>query len=89
MRRLVKAKPKPPSLSSTEAPDINAKNNNGNTPLHWAVRLGQTETTIALINGGANVNARNDKDETPTDVAQRLGKTKVLYLLKERGGKTH
>ena len=42
--------------------DIEAKDDSGETPLHWAVERGQTETAIALINRGADINAKSDND---------------------------
>jgi ankyrin repeat protein len=37
----------------------------GQTPLHWAVRLGHENTARALIERGADVNARDDRGNTP------------------------
>jgi ankyrin repeat protein len=55
--------------------DINAQDNDGNTPLHWAIRL-ETYQNLhlnprllrTLIKLGANVNQRNNAGDTPLDV---------------------
>jgi len=39
--------------------DINAKDKNGTTPLHFACQFGQTEMVLALIDRGADINAKN------------------------------
>ena len=49
--------------------NINAKDNKGNTPLHWAMELCHYWPT-ALLEAGADVNAVNNNGETPLDWAQ-------------------
>ena len=45
--------------------NINAGNNDGNTPLHTAVFLGEYEIVQLLVKNGADVNVRNDDGDAP------------------------
>ncbi len=45
--------------------DINARNNDGNTPLHTAAFLGENEIAQLLVKNGADVNVRNDDGDVP------------------------
>jgi ankyrin repeat protein len=49
--------------------DVNAKEQDGTTALHWAVRADDQETADLLIKSGANVNAANQLGITPLVVA--------------------
>ena len=48
---------------------INAKDNDGNTPLHLAAYLGHLMLTNILIKNGANVNDQNNLGQTPLHLA--------------------
>ena len=48
--------------------DVNARDNQGNTPLHHAVRKGDMKAIQSLLQAGADVNATNEKGETPLHV---------------------
>jgi ankyrin repeat protein len=39
--------------------DMSAKNNHGDTPLHWACMNGQTEIVQILIDRGADISSNN------------------------------
>jgi ankyrin repeat protein len=45
--------------------DVNASNENGETPLHSASKNGQFEITNLLLKNGADVNAVNNREWTP------------------------
>ena len=45
--------------------DVNAKDDNGATPLHLAAKFGHAEIARALIAAGADVDAKADNGETP------------------------
>ena len=50
--------------------DVNARDNLGRTPLHWAVSENENPAiTQALLDGGADVNATDDDGFTPLDRA--------------------
>ena len=63
---------------------MNAKDDAGITPLHWA---GTKEIAELLIANGAYVNAMDDGAETPLDCAIEEGHTETADLLRKHGGK--
>ena len=68
--------------------DVNAKDDEGLTPLHYAAYYSHKETVELLIAKGANVNAKNDGGETPLDWAIEKTHTETADLLRKHGGKT-
>jgi ankyrin repeat protein len=64
--------------------DVNAKDNIGWTPLHFATVLDHKEIVELLIATGADVNAKNKEGRTPLNWAS--GET--ADLLRKHGGKT-
>ena len=69
--------------------DPNARNENGDTPLHIAAHHGQTEAIAALIAKGADPNARNENGDTPLHIAAREGQTEAIAALHRRKGADH
>ena len=59
--------------------DVNTKDYDGNTPLHWTSFNGHVEVTELLLANGADINTRNDKGNTPLDRANE-GLTQKRYL---------
>jgi len=61
---------------------VNAKDNSGSTPLHWAVLNNQKEMVELLVENGANVNAIGNNDATPIKISL-FNKNKEIeeYLL--------
>ena len=57
--------------------DINAKNNDGYTPLHWASRTGHLNFVKYLVENGVNIDAKNNDGYTPLHYS--YGEVKV-YL---------
>jgi len=67
--------------------DVNAKDEDGNTPLHYAVRLGRSRKDIIklLIENGVDINAKNNDGQTPVDVALSRNRNEFVELLIEEG----
>ncbi|KAG7007336.1 hypothetical protein G7Y79_00010g028370 [Physcia stellaris] len=61
--------------------DIQAKDIDGNTPLHEASRKGNVDMTKGLLHHGASVYAMNDGGETPLDFAMAEGHESVIKQL--------
>ena len=59
--------------------DVRAKNNRGETPLHWAKNV---ETAKLLLDRGADVNAKNNMGDTPLHLAKNV---EIAKLLIEKG----
>ena len=69
--------------------DINAKDKYGETPLHAAVKAGNTAKVWAMLAKGANIEAKNKDDWTPLHTAARLGKEAVATILIDKGAKVN
>jgi len=63
--------------------DVNAKDDVGETPLHWAAWIGHKEIVELLITAGADVNAKGDG--TPLHHAALRGKKEIVELLIANG----
>ena len=61
--------------------DVNAKNNNGLTPLHEAAYRGNAEVIPVLVKAGADVNAKNNNGLTPLHEAAYRGNAEVISVL--------
>jgi ankyrin repeat protein len=70
---------------------LNVMSNNSlrNTPLHAAVAGGHVETSLLLIERGADVNARDAGGHTPFHIAAEGGYIPVVKALLERGADPH
>ena len=66
--------------------DVNAKDQNGKTPLHYAAYRGRTIIAELLIANGADVNVKDGGGDTPLDKAKQHSET--ADLLRKNGGKT-
>ena len=66
--------------------DVNAKTDDGGTPLHYAADGGHMEVAELLIAKGADVNALSVDGDTPLDLAINYPET--TDLLRKHGGKT-
>jgi len=67
--------------------DVNAKDNNGSTPLHYAVILANMDVIKLLISNGADVNAKDKEGRTPLSWAKDLENNELVDLLRKHGAK--
>jgi ankyrin repeat protein len=66
---------------------VNAKDDDGSTPLHHAAFDGYKEIAELLIAAGAEVNAKDDRlRKTPLDLAINYNQTETVDLLRKHGG---
>ena len=72
--------------------DVNAKDEEGGTPLHFATGWDHKEIVELLIDAGADVNAKvvsgRYQGMTPLDMAIKRNHTETADLLRKHGGKT-
>ena len=61
--------------------DVNAKNDNGDTPLHTAALEGHSDVVKLLVAAGADVKAKNDNGDTPLHTAAAYGHANIAKLL--------
>ena len=57
---------------------VQAKNNDGNTPLHWAIGNSRVEIAKFLVSQGADVNAKNNDGCTPLFFAKNVDVANIL-----------
>ncbi|MCM1307224.1 MAG: ankyrin repeat domain-containing protein [Butyrivibrio sp.] len=61
--------------------DVNARNKQGNTPLHLALKNGSGEVARFLIKKGADCNIANEEQITPIQIAVEKGMDEVLEYM--------
>ena len=66
-------------FANSAAADIEARDENGETPLHRAAWKGADDILDTLIRRGADAHAKNNKGETPLDVARIKYLTDTAY----------
>ncbi|KAH9149169.1 hypothetical protein LEN26_004347 [Aphanomyces euteiches] len=65
--------------------DANAKDNEGNTPLHIAAKNGYVNTTMELLGRNADVEEPNNNGWRPLHFASKNGNQEVVKLLMDEG----
>jgi ankyrin repeat protein len=65
--------------------DLNAQNNRGFAPLHWAAQFGRTIQIGLSLAWGADVNARDNNGYTPLHYVP-CGRPDVTELLSQHSG---
>jgi len=61
--------------------DVNARESDGETPLHQAAYYGHLEVAKLLLEHGARRHIKNNEDETPLDLARKEGHQRVVQIL--------
>src|SRR4030095_13131864 len=64
-----------------DRPAVKATKADGTTPLHWAVRADDLETSKALLKAGANASAANRYGVTPLSLAAANGNAAMIAAL--------
>jgi RNA polymerase sigma-70 factor (ECF subfamily) len=64
---------------------IDARDENGQTLLHWAALHGYLDAVELLIQHKADLNARDDTGQTPSQIAEAMGHREVMELLRRHG----
>lgn len=70
-------------LDSNQFPHVNATDDEGATPLHAAVRFGNSEIAEALLAAGADPTLRDSRGWTPGDVAAARGYTELAGRIRQ------
>eukprot|EP00961_Rhodomonas_salina_P264746 3578132-Rhodomonas_salina.2 len=68
-----------------EGADVTAKDNHGDTPLHWASGGGHDGVVRLLLEHGAHADMPNDESETPLHKASGMGYEGAGRMLLEHG----
>ena len=79
--------PRWPGLLIDNGADVNIRNEEGYTPLHWAAGEGQKELVVILIIHGADVNAHNKRGWTPLRWAEAQSQKEIARILVAAGGR--
>ena len=66
---------------------VNARDEDGCTPLLWAVLAAKHEAVKLFLDAGAEVNCKNHDGETPLHWVAVTGEQPIARLLLERGAK--
>jgi ankyrin repeat protein len=69
--------------------DVNVREADGTTPLHWAVRGNDLKLVSALVRAGADVKARNRYGLQPLTLAATNGSAPMIELLLTAGADPH
>jgi ankyrin repeat protein len=65
--------------------DVNRRNDDGSTPLQWAVYEGNVAEVKRLLRAGADVSLANNYGATPMGLAAEVGNTEMFKVLLEVG----
>jgi ankyrin repeat protein len=69
--------------------DVNTRQPDGATALHWAVHRGNQEMVQLLTAAGADLNARNELGVSPISVACANGEGVIVKILVDAGADAH
>jgi len=66
--------------------DINARDNEDQTPLHTAAEYGRVAVVKLLLTHGADVNSKDLRGDTPLQTAVWRLETEVAEIIRQHGG---
>ena len=69
--------------------EVNAKDDDGDTPLHLAARRNSSEAAAVLLANGAEVNAKNNAGETPLHAAAFWNSSEAAAVLLANGAEVN
>ena len=72
-----------------EGSNVNQRDENGQTPLHYAAQRGATEVAQTLIDRGASLNVKDKDGRTPLHLAAEIVYTPMIDLLIAKGANIH
>jgi RNA polymerase sigma factor (sigma-70 family) len=64
---------------------VDARDENGQTLLHWAALHGYLDAVELLIQHKADLHARDNAGKTPSQIAEEMGHSEVVDLLRRHG----
>lgn len=73
----------PEVINLLNSEDVNAKNEQGNTALHYAVAMDNAQMAEVLLAKGADMNIANEKGWTPLLIAQKKEVPNVIPVLQK------
>ena len=63
---------------------VNARDQNGQTPLHWAANKGHIRIVKMLVDGGAKTDVKDNTGWTPLEYAEEMKKKDVVKFLRQK-----
>ncbi len=77
------------TLLLDQGADVNGKDKDGSTPIHYTASYGRANVATLLLDRGADVNGKNNRGWTPTHYAAWNGHADVVALLLDRGAEVN
>lgn len=75
-------------LLSSRSVDVNQRDNDQRTAMHWAAFTGKTDAALVLVRFGADVNALDSRSVSPLMVAALNSHLHVAQILLQHGART-
>ena len=75
--------------AQSDSPNLDSRDSDGNTLLHWAVLKGKPTLVSALVDHGVDINALNARGVTALFYASMLGDGSMVSLLVDQGARVN
>lgn len=75
--------------AQSDSPNLDVRDGDGNTLLHWAVLKGKPTLVSALVDHGVDINALNTRGVTALFYASMLGDGSMVSLLVDQGARVN